>query len=47
MGRQDDSPEHQDAQGEEVGARVLSGFRVETNANQDATSDQRGVLIHD
>jgi len=28
----------QDAQGEEVCARVVSGFRVETKANQDATS---------
>jgi hypothetical protein len=37
----------QDAQGEEVCARVASGFRVETKANQDATSDRRGVLIRD
>ena len=37
----------QDAQGEEVYARVVSAFRVETKANQDATSDQRGVLIRD
>jgi len=37
----------QDAQGEEVCARVASGFGVETKANQDATSDQRGVLIRD
>jgi len=37
----------QDAQGEEVCARVASGFRVETKANQDATSDRRGVPIRD
>jgi len=37
----------QDAQGEEVCARVVSGFRVETKANQDATSDPRGILIRD
>jgi len=37
----------QDAQGEEVCARVASGFRVETKANQDATSDRCGVLIRD
>jgi len=35
----------QDAQGKEVCARVASGFRVETKANQDAMSDRRGVLI--
>jgi len=37
----------QDAQGEEVCARVASGFRVETKANQDATSDRRDVLLRD
>jgi len=37
----------QDAQGEEVCARVASGFRVETKANQDTTSDRCGVLIRD
>jgi len=37
----------QDAQGEEVCARVASGVRVETKANQDATLDRRGVLIRD
>jgi len=37
----------QDAQGEEVCARVASGFRVETKANLDATSDRRGVQICD
>jgi len=36
-----------DAQGKEVCAPVASGFRVETKANQDATSDRRGVLIRD
>jgi len=37
----------QDAQGEQVCARVPSGFRVETKANQDLTSDRRGILIRD
>jgi len=37
----------QDAQGEEVCARVVSGFMVETKPNQDATSDRGGVLIRD
>jgi len=36
----------QDTQGEEVCTRVASGFRVETKANEDATSDRRGVQIH-
>jgi len=34
-----------DGQGKGVCARLASGFRVETKANQDATSDRRGVLI--
>jgi len=33
------------AQDEEVCARVGLGFRVETKANQDATSDRHGFLI--
>jgi len=37
----------QDVQDQEVCAQVASGFRVETKANQDATSDRRGVLISD
>jgi len=37
----------QDTQGKEVGARVALGFRVETKANQDSTSDRCGVLIRD
>jgi len=36
-----------DTQGDAVCARVASGFRVETKANQDGTSDRRGVLIRD
>jgi len=37
----------QDAQGKEVCARVASSFRVETKANQDATSDRHAVVIRD
>jgi len=37
----------QDAQGEEVCARVASRFRVATKGIQDAMSDRRGVLIRD
>jgi len=37
----------QDAQNEEVCARVASGFRGETKANQDAMSDRSGILIRD
>ena len=34
----------QDAQGEEVCARVVSGFRVETKANQGPMLDRRGII---
>jgi len=35
----------EDAEDEEVCAQVASGFRVETKANQEGTSDRGGVLI--
>jgi len=37
----------QDAQREEVCPRVASAFRVQTNPNQDTTSDRRHILIRD